>query len=265
MFQAAIIIVLAIGSIGCIPIESSSSNVGLDRPSPINPEVVSDPKPKETLVSASEKPKSGESWLQKIPAKGDKLSTELDQAEPSISQEPKAKRQIDQPEAPISKPAFKRDQQITTTTSSPKRLSTTTAEPVSLKTPIVHTSGAKTKRSADDGSSTSTNSTRPTSTRAPLISSDNSDNDNSGPHFVRPVPVEQILKNIHEGSRAHQPSPIVLHHDENKTEATNVASDTTGSSSDKKVYHKAASKKSESEEHEQEHDDEDSSEEKKVQ
>ncbi|XP_058838334.1 probable serine/threonine-protein kinase nek3 [Topomyia yanbarensis] len=267
MLKSAILIILAVVSINCIPIEVSTGKSVLDRPSPINPEVVSDPKPKETSESPLGWPRStilhGESNVAQTPTTGTKLISELGQSKPITSPEPKAKRQTDQLSTAFVKPALKRDQQTTSTTNSPKRLSTTTTEPVSLKTPIVHASGSKSKRSADDTTQT-TSTTQQASTRAPIISSSNDDNDNSGPHFIRPVPVEQILKNIHEGARTHPPSPTVLHHDENKTEATTVTGETTENNNHHNIYHKASTKKQESAEDEKEDENDDSSEEKKI-
>lgn len=226
MLRFVFLFLLVSTSIYCIPLDSSSSKPEFDRPSPINPEVVSDPKPKETIDSK-------ESWHKSVQISE---KSNIQSTSSPISIESKEKRQTHHTE----NPALRHDQQ----NGNPKRVSTTTVEPVSLKTPIVHPSGAKTKRSADE-TSTTTVTGRPTSTRPPIISSSNDDYDNSGPHFVRPVPVAEILKNLHEAPK-HDHVPIVsLHQDESTAESTTSTSTNTSVSpsyNDHKVYHKAISK-----------------------
>ncbi|XP_055535194.1 uncharacterized protein LOC129724365 [Wyeomyia smithii] len=199
MLRFVPLILLMSTKINCIPIDSTKSEPTLNRPSPINPEVLGDPKPKESIDS-------------------NVLSS--------------AKKN----------PALKYDQQNNIS----KRLSTTTVEPVSLKTPIVHPSGAKTKRSTDE-SSTKSSTSRPTSTRAPFISSSNDDYDNSGPHFVRPVPVAEILKNLHEAPRQTHAPTLFLHQGNTAAEATTDTSTSTTVSAQHND-HKANGKTPESEE-----------------
>lgn len=203
-----VVLLAAVATVSCIPIESETSKAGLVRPSPINPDVVSEPLPDEaSTTTTTQATSTRETHIQKIPARGTKLSATLDQDKTGTSTSaPKEKRETETAATTPAKSNFRRDQP-TTSTASHKQVSTTTAEPVSLKTPIVHPSGLKVRRSADEGSSTS----KPTTTtRGPLPTSgsssnsnSNNDDDNSGPHFVRPVPVDQILKNLHEAAPQH--------------------------------------------------------------
>ncbi|XP_065074125.1 uncharacterized protein LOC135698161 [Ochlerotatus camptorhynchus] len=214
MFKTICILTLTLTSVISVPVESPTDSKGLNRPSPINPDVISDPKPQDVSTSVPPSSPDAGSHIQKIPAKGEKLSSELDQHKQTHKRETTS-------ENAVSKPAFRRDQATSTSTVAPKHSVTTTHEPVSLKTPVVHSSNTKVKREVESSNATTT-------TRAPVISSSNDDNDNSAPHFVRPVPVEQILKNIHDAPKHHEHSQVVSLHD-HETEHVTPSIPTTAS------------------------------------
>lgn len=186
---------MTLTSVISVPVESSTDSKGFNRPSPISPDVISDPKPHDVSTSAPPSSTDAGSHIQKIPAKGEKLSSELDQHKQTHKRET------------TSKPAFRRDQATSTSTVAPKQSVTTTHEPVSLKTPVAHSTNTKVKRQVESSNATII------TTRAPIVSSSNDNNDNSPPHFVRPVPVEQILKNVHDATKHHEPSQVVSLHD----------------------------------------------------
>lgn len=217
MFKTICILALALTSVISVPVESPPDSKGLDRPSPINPDVLSDPKPQDVSTNAPPKSQEGGSHVQKIPAKGEKLSSELDQHKQTHRRETTS-------EHAASKPVFRRDQATSTSTVAPKDSVSTTHAPVSLKTPVDHLSNTKVKREVE-----SSNITTTTTTRAPIVSSSNNDNDSSPPHFVRPVPVEQILKNIHDAPKHPEPSQVVSLHD-HETEHVTASLPTTVSS-----------------------------------
>lgn len=200
---------MTLTSVISVPVESSTDSKGLDRPSPINPDVISDPKPQDVSTSSPPSSTDAGSHIQKVPAKGEKLSSELDQHKQTHKRET------------TSKPAFRRDQTTSTSTVAPKQSVSTTHEPVSLKTPVTHSANTKVKREVESSNATTT-------TRAPIVSSSNDYNDNSAPHFVRPVPVEQILKNIHDATKHHEPSQVVSLHD-HETEHVTPSIPTTAS------------------------------------
>lgn len=223
------VLVLAVACVNCIPVDSTSSKPVQDG--------TSDLKLEESPSDTSEHSEPHGTNIQKIPTKGTKLSSLLDETESSTTAKPsKTKRQSRSEESSV-KPALKQDEE-------PKHRITPAPELVSLKTPIVHASGAKTKRNADGDGVATTN--RPTSTRAPIPSSNSYDErDNTGPHFVRPVPVEQILKNIHEAPRHHLPSPISSHHEDTEpVDPTPVAEPTDDDNH--KAHHKSFGKQQES-------------------
>lgn len=166
--QEICILALTVASVLSIPVESTSGTKGLDRPSPINPDVVSDPKPQVVSASSPElPPPAAESHIQKVPAKGAKLSSEVDKHHKQTHEAP--------------------------------------------KTSDAHETTKKVKRQVESsGTTTTVRSTN--TTRAPVVSSAD-ENDNSPPHFIRPVPVDQILKNIHDAPKHHEPSQVVSLHD----------------------------------------------------
>ncbi|XP_001845665.2 mucin-5AC [Culex quinquefasciatus] len=207
MLKFTCVVLLAVAAtVSCIPIEPEPSKAGLVRPSPINPDVVSEPLPEE--VSTTTTQATRQSNLQKIPARGTKLSATLDQDKSTTEAPAKEKRETATDSTTPAKSNFRRDQPSTPSMAHKQSgVTTTTAEPVSLKTPIVHPSGLKVRRSADEPTTT-TNKTPSSTTRGPLpdsgsSSSSSSNDDNSGPHFIRPVPVDQILKNLHEAAPQH--------------------------------------------------------------
>ncbi|XP_053666090.1 uncharacterized protein LOC128715235 [Anopheles marshallii] len=181
-------------------------NPKLSRPSPINPEVASDPKPtalKEAVPASS----TTESHIQKVPASGVKLSVEVAKKEetttsssstPELPTKNNAKRSVDADgdvSTTTKQPAFRRNQP-TTTTEEPSSTtpSSTTSSPVSVKTPIGTTrSKREVEVTAVPASSTSAGTTKRTTTVAPSHT-----NEEEGPHYVRPVPVDQILKNLNQ-------------------------------------------------------------------
>uniref|UniRef100_A0A182QAZ6 Uncharacterized protein n=1 Tax=Anopheles farauti TaxID=69004 RepID=A0A182QAZ6_9DIPT len=210
------ICVFALLAVSCLalPVEDLTSK--LPRPSPINPEVTSDPKPtdgKEVSPIATTAT-STESHIQKVPASGVKLSVEVAKNEEALAassttpepakDHPKRSVESDS-EASSTKakpPAFRRNQPSTTTEQpSSTTASSTTSSPVSVKTPIGTT---RSKREVDitaaTASSAATVATKRTTTAAPATGSDDKD----GPHFVRPVPVDQILKNLNQPDSYHK-------------------------------------------------------------
>lgn len=223
MLKFTCVVLLAVAAtVSCIPIdEPELSKAGLVRPSPINPDVVSEPLPSDAVSTTTQAAR--ESHIQKIPARGTKLSATLDQ-DKSTSEAPKEKRETATDATTSAKSNFRRDQPSTPSTAHKHAgVSTTTAEPVSLKTPIVHPSGLKVRRSADDTTTSKTPSS--STTRGPLpdngssSSSSNNNDDNSGPHFIRPVPVDQILKNLHEVAPQHHQT----HHEQDKAVETTTS------------------------------------------
>ncbi|XP_050072694.1 uncharacterized protein LOC126560786 [Anopheles maculipalpis] len=211
MIKFMYVFVLLAVSCLAIPVEEHPK---LSRPSPINPDVTSDPKPaevKEVLSSSS----TVESHIQKVPAAGVKLSVEVAKNEETSSTSSRSsstslttgqstknnpKRSVDSDSNASSKPpAFRRNQPSTTTEQpSSTTASSTTSSPVSVKTPVGTT---RSKREVDitaaTASSAGTNPTKRATTVAPTSNND----DKEGPHFVRPVPVDQILKNLNQQER----------------------------------------------------------------
>uniref|UniRef100_A0A182WM41 Uncharacterized protein n=1 Tax=Anopheles minimus TaxID=112268 RepID=A0A182WM41_9DIPT len=196
-------------AVGCLafPVEEHPK---LSRPSPINPDVASDPKPTELKEVVPSSSSTTESHIQKVPASGVKLSIEVAKneettpsnvhTEQSTKNNPKRSVESDADLSTTTKqPAFRRNQPSTTTEQpSSTTPSSTTSSPVSVKTPIGTTRG---KREVDvtaiTASSVSTAPTKRTTTVAP-----NNNDDAEGPHYVRPVPVDQILKNLNQSEKA---------------------------------------------------------------
>uniref|UniRef100_A0A182LWK5 Uncharacterized protein n=1 Tax=Anopheles culicifacies TaxID=139723 RepID=A0A182LWK5_9DIPT len=193
--------------VGCLafPVEEQPK---LSRPSPINPDVASDPKPTELKAVVPSSSSTTESHIQKVPASGVKLSIEVaknegttpSNTEQSTKNNPKrsAESETDLSTTP-KQPAFRRNQPSTTTEQpSSTTPSSTTSSPVSVKTPIGTTRGKRdVEVTAIPASSSSTAPTKRTTTVAP-----SNNDDAEGPHFVRPVPVDQILKNLNQPEKA---------------------------------------------------------------
>uniref|UniRef100_A0A182N1W3 Uncharacterized protein n=1 Tax=Anopheles dirus TaxID=7168 RepID=A0A182N1W3_9DIPT len=213
MIKFICVFALLTASCLALPVEDVASK--LPRPSPINPEVASDPKPTDVKeVSTIATSTSTESHIQKVPASGVKLSVEVaknEQAESSSSTTPEPsknhpKRSVehesDATSTTAKQPAFRRNQPSTTTEQpSSTTTSSTTSSPVSVKTPIGTTrSKREVEVTAVPASSAATVVPKRTTTSAP--SSGNDDKD--GPHFVRPVPVDQILKNLNQPDNHHK-------------------------------------------------------------
>uniref|UniRef100_A0A182REN8 Uncharacterized protein n=1 Tax=Anopheles funestus TaxID=62324 RepID=A0A182REN8_ANOFN len=201
--------VFALLAVSCLalPVEEHPK---LSRPSPINPDVASDPKPTELKEAASPSSSTTESHIQKVPASGVKLSVEVatkdetttstSTTEQSTKNNPKRSVELDTDVTTSTKqPAFRRNQPSTTTEQpSSTTASSTTSSPVSVKTPIGTTrSKREVEVTAIPASSVSTTPTKRTTTVAP-----SSNDDAEGPHYVRPVPVDQILKNLNQPEKA---------------------------------------------------------------
>ncbi|XP_055628610.1 uncharacterized protein LOC129770043 [Toxorhynchites rutilus septentrionalis] len=215
MKQPIFVLVLVLACVNCIPLDSTTSS------KPIDPDVISEEKPEDSLNFDSQKLHGTN--VQKVPAKGAKLSVEVDKNESSTTTETSKTKRDTHSEEPLAKSGLKQNEGSSTTT-----------RPESRRAPVV----SKAKRSADEDELSTTN--RPTSTRAPIPSSSNYDErDNTGPHFVRPVPVDQILKNIHEAPRHHLPSSVSSHHDDEES----VVSTTVAEPSNNHKAHYKSSKK----------------------
>uniref|UniRef100_A0A182T5T0 Uncharacterized protein n=1 Tax=Anopheles maculatus TaxID=74869 RepID=A0A182T5T0_9DIPT len=219
--------VVALLAVSCVAIPIEEQHPKLSRPSPINPDVASDPKPTE-VKEVSSSSSNVESHIQKVPAAGVKLSIEVAKNEQTSttteeSTKNNPKRSVDSDSNASSKPpAFRRNQPSTTTEQpSSTTPSSTTSSPVSVKTPIGTT---RSKREVDvtaaTASSSGTTPTKRTTTAAPASTND----DKEGPHYVRPVPVDQILKNLNQQEKATGPVAPEQQHktekskDENKSE-----------------------------------------------
>ncbi|XP_052896831.1 putative protein TPRXL [Anopheles moucheti] len=223
MIKFVCVLALLAASGFAFPVEETPK---LSRPSPINPEVASDPKPaalKEVVPASS----TTESHIQKVPASGVKLSVEVAKKEetttsssssstPEQSTKNSQKRSVDS-DSDVSttpkQPAFRRNQP-TTTTEEPSSTtpSSTTSSPVSVKTPIGTTrSKREVEVTAVPASSTSAATTKRTTTILPPSHTDEED----GPHYVHPVPVDQILKNLNQPEKAS--SSGSHHHPEHHT------------------------------------------------
>ncbi|XP_062550842.1 uncharacterized protein LOC134215731 [Armigeres subalbatus] len=210
MFKIVCILALTVTVVISLPVDSTTESKGLNRPSPINPEVISDPKPKEVSTSSPEKTTSTEeSHIQKIPATGAKLSSEVDQTKPTQRRGNRRDR----------------TRSTTTTTTTPKNLSEETSEP--SKAPETT---KKVKRAVESSEGATTRSA--STTRAPIISSAD-ENDNTPPHFVRPIPVEQILKNVHEAPKQHEPSVSLHDHVTSAAPITDESDDSEDKPEDK--------------------------------
>ncbi|EAT39431.1 AAEL008775-PA [Aedes aegypti] len=229
MLKIICILALTISSVISIPVETTTGSKGLERPSPINPDVISEPKPKEASTSTPDLASSTPaSHIQKIPAKGAKLSSEVDQQKQTLKRD-----------------SIKEDQLTRTTTSK----SSKTESPSTASTPESHKFSddtTKKVRREVESSETSTNRST-TTTRAPILSNAD-ENDNTPPHFIRPVPVDQILKNIHDAPKHHEPSQVVSLHDHvtsiaPTTIAPTDSEDVPKSSGDHKLHHAYKNKK----------------------
>ncbi|KAL9699845.1 hypothetical protein quinque_003286 [Culex quinquefasciatus] len=272
MLKFNCVVLLAVAAtVSCIPIEPESSKAGLVRPSPINPDVVSEPLPEEVSTTTTQATRV--SNIQKIPARGTKLSATLDQDKSTTEAPAKEKRETATESTTPPKSNFRRDQPSTPSAAHKQTgVTTTTAEPVSLKTPIVHPSGLKVRRSADE-TTTTTNKTpsgsSSSTTRGPLPdsgSSSSSNDDNSGPHFIRPVPVDQILKNLHEAAPQHHQQVAQHQHEQAKAVVETTTGAADGESSpgttvnDHKFHRKNKTTTTEAPEEEEEDGGEDSKE-----
>ncbi|XP_058067245.1 nucleolar protein dao-5-like [Anopheles bellator] len=166
---------------------------------------------------------STESHVQRIPASGVKLSAEIGTS--SATTEPnkkKSERSVDN-EGTTAKAAFRRNQPSTTTVrTSSVAPSSTTSSAVSVKTPIV---AARSRRDV----ATSTASTI-VPKRVTTFATVSQNEDNEKPHFVRPVPVQQILKNL--GQSEHTG-------DDHKEEPKDVKQSTTTTQRSESVKHPA--------------------------
>uniref|UniRef100_A0A182HQN9 Uncharacterized protein n=1 Tax=Anopheles arabiensis TaxID=7173 RepID=A0A182HQN9_ANOAR len=231
----------------------------LSRPSPINPDVASDPKPTELKELSPASSSTTESHIQKVPATGVKLSIEVAKNEATTSTSPSTdteqttknnpKRSVESDSSAstttaANHPAFRRNQPSTTTEQpSSTTGSSSTSSPVSVKTPIATTT-SRTKRevavtAATASSSAGTTAAKRTTTVAPATSSD----DKEGPHFVRPVPVDQILKNFNlseksTGSAAtvQQPKPEQSKDEQKSDESFEEASEHRKEESEQKTH-----------------------------
>ncbi|XP_055610532.1 DNA mismatch repair protein Msh6-like [Uranotaenia lowii] len=260
MLKLACILLVAATCIHGVPVESTSDKSDVTRPVPlINNEPITESTSEVTKITLSS---DSLSHIQKVPAKGNKLSSELDQT--STISAPKSSKVKRETKTTTSTPQStpKREQP----TPPARRTTTKSTQNVSLKTPIVHPSGAKNKRSVDE--SEDSIATKPVTqspnnrTQTTTASNSNNDNDdNSGPHFIRPVPVDQILKNLHDAPKHHPSEGSLI-----VTRATTAAPEATASDvtvDDHKIHHHkttTTTKKPESDEDDDDDDDDDDSE-----
>ncbi|XP_053675609.1 uncharacterized protein LOC128725864 [Anopheles nili] len=200
-----ILALMAVVSCLALPVEEHPK---LSRPSPINPDVTSDPKPVESKEGTPASTTTEGNPLSKVPASGVKLSEEVEKREHAAQttdhpekHNPKRSLESEATESSSPKPpAFRRNQPSTTTEQpSSTTTSSTTSSPVSVKTPVGTTRG---KREVDITAATvaSTVSTAAKRTTTVAPSSGANNDDSEGPHYVRPVPVDQILKNLNQQS-----------------------------------------------------------------
>uniref|UniRef100_A0A182PUP9 Uncharacterized protein n=1 Tax=Anopheles epiroticus TaxID=199890 RepID=A0A182PUP9_9DIPT len=215
MIKFICISALLVVSCLALPVEEHPK---LSRPSPINPNVASDPKPTE-LKEASPASSTTESHIQKVPASGVKLSIEVAKneatttsssssststsstTEQTTKNNPKRSVESDSSASTTKHPAFRRNQPSTSTEQpSSTTASSTTSSPVSVKTPIATTT-ARTKREVDVTAATASSAGTTLPKRTTTVAPVNANDDKEGPHFVRPVPVDQILKNINQSER----------------------------------------------------------------